>query len=229
MISEKSKALYDKYSYPNAHLVPKGNFADCGVTNEQLYESSSPKLVCILREPNDRKKKPRWSIPEFIQRQVNNGYNGKRIYHMWKELGFWSYAIRNDFPEYSDINTLRISAEGLNCIGMTNLKKSGGGGSSKYLDIREYANSTTPLWKQELEIMNPDIILCCGTFRIVTDLLGLQVIKMDSHRGYYSVWKRDNGNSILVRFYHPAARFRKGVLYNLLKENLLELREKGLW
>jgi uracil-DNA glycosylase len=112
---------------------------------------------------------------------------------------------------------------------MTNLKKSGGGGSSKYLDIREYANSTTPLWKQELEIMNPDIILCCGTFRIVTDLLGLQVIKMDSHRGYYSVWKRDNGNSILVRFYHPAARFRKGVLYNLLKENLLELREKGLW
>jgi hypothetical protein len=229
MISEKLKELYDRYSYPDARLVPEGNFAYCGVTNEPLYESSNPKLVCVLREPNNRKKRPKWSIPEFIQRQVNNGYGGKRIYHMWKEVGYWSYAIRNGFPEYSAINTVRISAEGLDYIGMTNLKKSGGGGSSKYRDILKYAKSAVSLWKQELEIMNPDIIICYGTFGIVTDLLGLPTIKMDSNRGYYSVWKRDNGDSILVRFYHPAARFRRGVLYNLLKENLLELREKGLW
>ena len=109
-----------------------------------------------------------------------------------------------------------------------NLKKSGGGGSSNYHVIREYATKTIDLWKSELEIMGPNIILCCGTFRIVTDLLGLQ--RSQTKAGLlYSVWKRDSGNSLLLQFYHPASRFRKDMLYAFLKEALVDLHENGLW
>lgn len=122
MIPEKLQGLYNSYNSlnPNEHFVP------CGVVNEEVYESSSPKLVFVLKEPNDPRQTPGWSLVRFLQDQVKKGLSGQPIYHMWKVIGIWSYAIHNGFPRYGDINAFQISAQGLNCIGMTNLKKSGG-------------------------------------------------------------------------------------------------------
>lgn len=224
VIREELQELYNSYKSlnPNEHFVP------CGVVNEEAYEASCPKLVCVLREPNDPDQHPRWRIDTFLEKQVKKGSIGQSISRMWQVVGIWSYSIHNGFPRYGDINTFQISAQGLNCIGMTNLKKSGGGGTSNYHDILEYAKKTVPLWKSELEIMSPDMILCCGTFRIVTDLLGLQ--RKQTKAGLlYSVWKRDGGGSLLLQIYHPASRFRKDMLYAFLKEALMELHEKGFW
>ena len=228
MISERLQELYDQYSSLDAHLVPEGNFGCCGVVDEEKYESSTPKLVYVLKEPNNKRKRPKWSIPAFLQQQVSKGSCGKHIYHMWKVVGIWSYAIRNGFPDYNDINTVHISAEGLKYIGMTNLKKSEGGGTANRRAVREYAKKTVTLWKSELEIMNPDIILCCGTFDIVTKLLGLVTCQTAVGRRY-SIWQHDSGHSLLLSIYHPACRFRKAKVYTLLKEALVELQEKGFW
>jgi len=224
VIREKLQELYDRYASqnPNEHFVP------CGVVNEEAYRVSSPKLVCVLKEPNDPDQHRGWRIDTFLEKQVKKGSSGKPMYRMWKVVGIWSYAIHNSFPRYGDINTVQISAQGLNCIGMTNLKKSGGGGSSNYHVIREYATKTIDLWRSELKIMCPDIILCCGTFRIATDLLGIERRQTTAGLGY-SIWKRDSGNSLLLQFYHPASRFRKDMLYAFLKEALVDLHENGLW
>lgn len=224
VIRDRLRELYNRYisQNPNEHFVP------CGVVNEEVYETSRPKLVCVLREPNDPNQHPGWRIDTFLEKQVKKGSSGQSIYPMWKVVGIWSYAIHNGFPRYGDINTVQISAQGLKCIGMTNLKKSGGGGTSNYRVIREYATKTIELWKSELEIMSPDIILCCGTFRIVTDLLGLERRKTTAGLSY-SIWKRDSGDSMLLQIYHPASRFRKDMLYAFLKETLVELHESGFW
>ncbi len=224
VIREELQELYSSYK----SLNPSEHFVPCGVVSEEAYEASCPKLVCVLKEPNDPDQHPGWRIDTFLEKQVKKGSSGQSIYRMWQVVGIWSYAIHNGFPRYGDINTVQISAQGLNCIGMTNLKKSGGGGTSNYHDILEYAKKTVPLWKSELEIMGPDIILCCGTFRIVTDLIGLQ--RRQTKAGLlYSVWKRDDGDSLLLQIYHPASRFRKDMLYAFLKEALMELHEKGFW
>lgn len=224
MISEKLQGLYNSYKSlnPNEHFVP------CGVVNEEAYESSSPKLVFVLKEPNDPRQTSGWSIVGFIQDQVKEGLSGRPIYPMWKVIGIWSYAIHNGFPRYGDINTVQNAVEGLKCIGMTNLKKSGGGSTANNRAIREYAEKTKELWKSELEIMNPDIIVFCGTFWIVTELLGLRGVKTATGY-YYSVWKHGRGSSLLVSTYHPAIRGRKDMLYAFLKEGLRELQEKGFW
>lgn len=225
MISEKLQELYELYKRqlsPNEHFVP------CGVVDQEAYEASSPKLVFVLKEVNDPRQTPGWSMVGFLQDQVKQGLSGQRIYQMWKVIGIWAYAVHNGFPTYADINTVQTPAEGLQGIGMTNLKKSGGAGAASYRAVREYASKTTELWKSELEIMNPDIILCCGTFWIVTELLGLRSGKTASGC-YYSVWKHENGEPLLVSTYHPASRIKKEMLYDLLKETLLELQEKGFW
>lgn len=224
VIRERLQELYNRYisQNPNEHFVP------CGVINEEVYETSRPKLVCVLREPNDPDQHLGWRLDTFLEKQVKKGSSGQSIYPMWKVVGIWSYAIHNGFPRYGDINTVQISAQGLNCIGMTNLKKSGGAGTSNYRVIREYATKTIEMWKSELEIMGPDIVLCCGTFRIVTDLLGLERRKTTAGLSC-SIWKRNSGDSMLLQIYHPASRFRKDMLYAFLKEALVELHENGFW
>ena len=226
MISEKLQELYELHKRqlsPNEHFVP------CGVVDQEAYESSTPKLVFLLKEVNDPKQTPGWSMVGFLQDQVKRGLSRQSIKPvMWKELGIWSYAIHNNFPRYRDINTDQAAAEGLKCVGMTNLKKSGGGGKAIDRVIREYAAKTIELWKSELEIMNPDIIICCGTFWIVAPLLGLTPNRTATG-WFYSSWKHGNGKSLLVSTYHPAIRGRKDMLYAFLKEGLLELQERGFW
>lgn len=165
---------------------------------------------------------------EFLKGEVCKGLSGQDIYPMWKVIGIWSYAIRNGFPWYGDINTVRTAAEGLKYIGMTNLKKSGGGSTANNRVIYEYAKKTIPLWKQELEVMDPDIIICCGTFWTVAELLDLTGERTATGLRY-SIWQRGKRDSLIVSIYHPAIRGRKDMLYAFLKEALLELHAKGFW
>lgn len=222
MISERLQELYEPYLQGNEHFVP------CGVVDEEAYLSSEPKLVILLREVNDPQQKRGWSVPGFLRGQVRRGLDGKSIYPMWKRVGIWSYAIHNGFPRYKDLDSSRTAVEGLKLIGMTNLKKSGGGGLSNMKVIRKCAEETVGLWKQELEIMDPEIILCGRTYRIVTELLGLKHKQMASGL-WYSIWQRCDRCSLVVQFYHPSYRGSSHMLYALLKEGFLELREKALW
>ena len=223
-IREELDRLYDNYR----SLNPDEHFVPCGVVNDEAYQASCPKLVCILREPNDPDHNHGWRIDEFLAKQVKKGLAGQALYPMWQVVGTWSYAIHSGFPRYGDIKNRQVAAQGLHCIGMTNLKKSGGGGTSNYREIRESAAKTVSLWTAELEIMRPGMLLCCGTFRIVTGLLGLQTSQTDAGPRY-AVWRRAGGDSLLLQMYHPASRFRKDMLYAFLKEVLVELHEKGLW
>jgi len=223
-IRQELDRLYDncRSLNPGEHFVP------CGVVNEEAYQASYPKLVYILREPNDPDHNPRWRIDEFLARQVEKGLAGQSIYPMWQVVGAWTYAIHNGLPRYGDISKPQVAAQGLRCVGMTNLKKSGGGGTSNYREIRESAAKSVSLWKAELEVMRPDMVVCCGTFRIVTGLLGLRIGQTKAGPRH-SVWRHEVGDSLLLQMYHPASRFRKDMLYAFLKEALVELREKGLW
>lgn len=222
MISEALQELYRPYLGGNEHFVP------CGVVNEEAYLSNKPKLVFVLREVNDPEQKPGWSMVDFLCRQVSRGLKGHSIYPMWKRVGIWSYAIRNGFPRYRDLDSSLVAAEGLKYIGMTNLKKSGGGSVSDMEIIRKYAKATLTLWKRELEIMNPEVILCGRTYRIVSELLELK--RQETASGlWYSIWQHDNNSSLIFAFYHPSYRGSSSMLYALLKESFLELRERGLW
>lgn len=54
MISQKLEELYNQQSSPDEHFVR------CGVVNQEVYESDRPKLVFILKEPNDPEQKEDW-------------------------------------------------------------------------------------------------------------------------------------------------------------------------
>lgn len=228
MIFLKLQQIYTPYLAEKPYTKGKEHFVPCGVVDEETYLSSKPKLVVVLREVNDPDHTLE-SVADFLRWQVSRGLEGEKIYHMWKRVGIWSYAIHNGFARYRDLDSYIIAAKGLRLIGMTNLnKQSGGDGMSEDETIRKWAKETLDLWKRELEIMDPDLVLCCGTYWIVSELLKLN--RQQTLSGpWYSVWERNDRGTLVASFYHPSYRGRSAMLYAFLKEALLELREKGLW
>jgi len=88
VIREELQGLYNSYKSLNRseHFVP------CGVVNEGAYEASCPKLVCVLRKPNDPDQHLGWRIDTFLEKQVKKGSSGQSIYRMWQACYFESLS-----------------------------------------------------------------------------------------------------------------------------------------
>lgn len=130
------------------------------------------------------------------------------------------------------MDSAQKAAKGLYYIGITNLKKTGGGSTADIATIKKHAEKYRDLWQNELEIMDPEIILCGGTFWIIADILNEQLVRKPQHtrtRLWYAQWELNGHRVLLVDCYHPANRDSKKPQYNELRKALLELHKKGLW
>ena len=217
-INEQLNCLYQRYEVENDQLV-KG-----GLINEGIYLASKIKIVSLLKEPNDPPKDGKevknWSLPEDLEKNIKNEHFKGR--QMWKVLGTWIYAMQNQFGYYVDIYNNSYACEGLKHIGVTNLKKSGGGANSDYNIIFEYAEKSKELWTEELKIMAPDIVMCAGTYGIISKIIDFsdnQLLKSGVRYGS----SPELPNMLLVDFYHPGYRVRPYMMYAYLKEALKEL------
>lgn len=79
-----------------------------------------------------------------------------------------------------------------------------------------------------MNLINPDIVFCCGTFDEYADQIGLSdPIKIRSYKTLsktFEVWKDEN--RMVIKFCHPSNNFYEGgmkVLYN----DLCELLQDG--
>lgn len=218
MIQEKLNKLYGNRKYKEEHFVSGG------LVNEVLYKECNPKIAILLKEPNDPEndqgKRKNWSLTQSINDCIMN----MSIPRMWQVSGIWSYAATSRyFPYFSKINRPEISAKGLEVIGITNLKKSGGG-SQASSKVAEIAERDKLLWTEELKIMGPQIVLCGGTYWTIKPILGFKDKKLDC--GLHCSTKENNElSSLIVEFYHPGYRVKHALMYSHLKELFSELIE----
>jgi hypothetical protein len=70
------------------------------------------------------------SCVDGLRRQVNlglNGYSFEKDYACtWAQAGVWAYAIHYGSKSYREFKKPVFMVKGLQTIGMTNLKKTGG-------------------------------------------------------------------------------------------------------
>jgi len=218
MIQKKLNKLYQKYSLHAEHFV------SCGLVNEDEYLNSKPRVVFLLKEPNDKERNSNWDLTDYINYCIEED----KIQKMWKVAGIWSYAIIHQFfPYFDQVNRNDLAAKGLKAIGITNLKKSGGGGQASP-NISKAAAEEEPLWTKELKIMEAHIVLCGGTFWIVNE--SLSGFKYERLRCglHYSRKENNKTNSLIIEFYHPGYRVKHSLMYAHLKELIHELKELGL-
>ncbi len=230
MINDTLFAHYKKYYHDEIT-----NIIRCGVVDEETYLSSSIKIVFVLKEAHSQKIN--WSIPDKLKEQIHlfereNQPMNPNYLATWLQAGVWAYAIiNNSFDNYRVLCQPKIVAQGLKCIGITNLKKIGGGAEADPKEIKYFAEKDSELWQKELEIMNPDLIICGGTFGIVINILHLErdILYQKPKKKYsYTTLNINNKRIVILSFRHPGNRENREENLNDLKILLDKLKEKGL-
>lgn len=197
----------------------RDGFVKDGITVEESYLSSSPKLLFVLKEVNDPDGGD-WDLREFVR-------SGARS-QTWDNIVRWIIGIRNIDQDFDWKKLENISEEDrknqLQSIGAINIKKSPGGHTSENSSLWAVAMEDKDYFKKQFSLYDPDIVICCGS--VVKDIF-CELIKFSpdtqwvmSKRGvlFHEYQKR----KFIVQYSHPEARVANNLLYYGLVDAIRE-------
>ena len=212
-IKKSETKLFNQLKINNPSIVTDG------VVNEKEYLDSKYKILYIMKEVNSYQNGG-WSLTEFI----SNG----AIPQTWDNVARWTEGILNlekdfDWEYLSRANDLRRNIY-LKKIASINLKKTPGRHTSIAKEISMGAKNNKEIIKKQVDIYQPDIIICCGTSGIfVKDCLESDLTWQMTSRGIeYMILD----NTIIVSFSHPEARVADQYLYYALIDAIREILEE---
>lgn len=199
--------LFDEWE--KRHLA-KGHkrFIRDGIVNEDwwMQEQSVPKVCFFLKE---------------ARTDQEEGYNlVKDLYtyepwKLWQRVAVWTQAIQLSFSgecPYDEDKIKMKSHEAVRQTAVVNVKKSNGLAESTEEDLWQYVKDDKDLLKKELEIVNPDIIVCGYTFGMLSEVLGEELERDNTSDTMYAFWK----DKLVIDYYHPACHYPNRVNYYAL-------------
>ena len=135
---------------------------------------------------------------------------------IWRLQRLWTQAIYNAFNdnicEYDDEVLRSKEKEIIDRIAVVNVKKSNGGSESEYEDLKKYALEDRLEIKRELEIIQPDIIVCGNNLSLLKLVLGEELQNDDTWDNMLALWK----DTLVLDYYHPAVHYPNRVNYYAL-------------
>ena len=181
-----------------------------GIVNEEKYRISKERVLFVLKETYEFSG----HVKEFIMEPKNN---------TWK-IGLWAVGILNGFPPFEKINNdVEAKKEALLSIAWINLKKISGGNVSDERIINAYAFTDRYLLKNQINDIDPTIIVACGNgvFDSLLWLLEPDNLPVEVYQNS-PVWDRFSWKICkVVRMIHPSSRnMSNEASYNRLSELL---------
>lgn len=214
-INKNLNILFRKYE-------SKYNFFTDGVFDESKFKSSRVKILFLLKEVNnDGIRQDRWDLRKIIKERPELCKTST-----WLYAGKIYYILNNKFPPYDQIESLqdRDIVQSVNSIASINLSKKAGTGNADDTRIIKEATENFGLWKSQIDIIKPDIVICGGTFEIIQRLFIKNKIIQEKE-----IKKTVNGmnhfyykNMLFIDFVHPSffGRCRFSFGYSFLKEGI---------
>ena len=204
--NEKLDELFEKWKKEKEIT----NFVDDGFTYPEVYEKQNLKILYILRDPHVVDTTKPASLREDLKNPEGEGKT-------WNNIGRWTMSLLDDaaYEIAEDINT-KILAEQIARIGFMNLKKEAGSGQAK--NIAEFSEKHRDHIKKQISICDPDIIVACGTFgelkNIVFERKWKRYPKICNDK--YRVMPIEiNGKEVqVIEFYHPQYSRKNEELFN---------------
>ncbi len=181
-------------------------FKKDGINNETLFEKAKRRILFITKEPNDPKQK---------EGDYRNWWKKGLKYTFSHRIAEWSYGILNDFPPIEQIQKDKEGYKNVIFqIAFMNVKKSGGGGNSKYEIIEEHLIKNKQNLIKQIEIINPEIIILGLTWKRIRNML-FDTVQWKSSGYHIPIGKFNNAK--VIDFYHPSARNAAAASYSLLE------------
>lgn len=207
------------------HRIDLRKVVPCGLFSPPDYESCrrrGKRTVIILKEP--------WSSGGVGWSWLKEGRRAIRLYSRdipwdgWgplvSQMGRLGYLIAvcppparyQRLPAFEAV-TRPLMADGMKCMGIMNVKKTTDGTGYKTTPdwlVRQWGTSTMHILTEELEIMDPDIVLCGG--KVVYDVMaaGLNAQPpmqktISTKKFQYSLCRIGSRQGVkLIEVYHPS-------------------------
>ncbi len=181
------------------------HFNPDGIVNKTMWNKSSKKILFILKETNGAEQ----DLTEAIQRsseQKTGWHKGKVL----RRVGRWAYGLEHfngDIPSFEEAKSYQFKAP-VNTA-YINLKKSSGGARTNEKLFHSHVEKYADLIKQQIELINPDIIVMGGTYKYLKKYVfpDEQMVKVSER--VHTV----NNTRIAINAWHPAAIKKAQVMY----------------
>jgi hypothetical protein len=168
-------------------------FSNDGVIgNEKLWQRTNLKIAFLLKESND----------DFIEIRKELYYEPKkgtsRLF--WRNLNMWKYIATelSKDRECTFAETKEEKEKPVTQIAYINIKKNAECKPASYdPDIFSYIDRDWEFLNRQIEIIAPNILFCCGTFKYLKGKIKFECV---SERVY------SYHNFLAVDFCHPSAR-----------------------
>lgn len=211
---KKLKSLEIQWKNERSHYK---DFVIDGILDPVEYLKSEPKILFLLKESNSDFFK---IAPLSSEHKKGYGPSGSSPL-FWRYMRAYESIIRDIWAnELFDENKIRIDKEKPNnSTAYLNLKKTCENKSvSNNNDLLKYALHDKEYLKQQINLINPEVIYCGGTFKFYRHL--------DTNCKYISEHLYESNNRIVIEYLHPAHHegyktFK--ILYDLL--NTSEVRK----
>lgn len=195
----------------------------------KMWHNASKRIMFLLKDINTRGDGP--DDDDDIRGRIFTDTSSV----VYRNMSYWLYGIlktieTGEIPEYT------FSVHESTCffdntaVAYVNCKKEAGGSSVSYNTLVEYIERDRKYIAKEIEILNPDIVIC-GAWTESTGNPIFDFVKNDIYKEIKKInsWMYycDTTNKLIVNSYHPATRVCSGkVMYNDMMDALKDFLDK---
>jgi hypothetical protein len=178
---------------------------------DELWEKCHKRILFLLKDSNNN--------PDCDTREFYPGSNGTIGIH-YKNIAFWYYGLLSftestDAPDFADIDfwedVYPVFDQG--AIAIVNCKKQSGGASISADILSEHINIYADFIRREIEILNPDIIVCGGGSSSIKNLVAENIYADLEKINNWIYYDRKN-NKVVIDSYRPSHRYSTEEVYS---------------
>lgn len=184
------------------------SFIKDGIINIDLWNRAPKKVLLILKEAYGEQDA---SEGYDLRQVISEEWRGPK-YKIWWTAAYWCYAIHQStgaMPRIpSNDQCYALASQSLLASATINVKKSDGKSFSDFNDIAQHAQVDGEFLRAQVELINPEIIICGNTWEAISHLWPNAVSTYDF------VWK--DSSRFFIDFWHPANQFPNELNYYAL-------------
>lgn len=171
---------------------------------DNLWMNAKKRILFLLKDTNNN--------PDCHNREFRPGASGSILLHH-KNIAYWLFGIlslneKNIAPDFDNIDFWNDVFPVFDTVpfAIVNCKKESGGSTITNEKLSEHIGLYADFIKEEIEILNPDIIICGGGSSKIKDFVKEKIYtdieKIDDSNNWIYYSKRNN--KVVIDSYHPS-------------------------
>lgn len=191
-----------------------------GIINPNIDEwfNQKERVLFILKEGYN-KEKP--GHPTSLVKALRDPK--QRVSRIWKNVCRWYYCLTQitsqDIPSFEECMYSADNCTNVERCAIINIKKSDGKSESDSDNLKAFVKDDNDLIKQQIELINPTIIICGYTFHLLKDYpsgklqADYKIFSCDTSKELDAIGCYDINNKLVISYYHPSNHYPDNLNY----------------